>query len=62
VDDVGPAWLTGGKWGPEGGAAAAAGMLAGLAVLVAWRRTVSRERAASAAASRALDPTAQTTA
>ena len=62
VDDVGPAWLTGGKWGPEGGAAAAAGMLAGLAVLFAWRRTVSRERADSAAASRSLDSSARTTA
>ena len=42
VDDVGPAWLTGGSWGPEGGAAAVAGMLAGIAVLVAWRRQVTR--------------------
>ena len=29
----GPAWLTGGAWGPEGGVAAALGMLAGLAYL-----------------------------
>jgi membrane protease YdiL (CAAX protease family) len=29
----GPAWLTGGSWGPEGGIAAALGMLAGLAYL-----------------------------
>jgi membrane protease YdiL (CAAX protease family) len=28
--DHGPAWATGGAWGPEGGAAAAVGMLAGL--------------------------------
>jgi membrane protease YdiL (CAAX protease family) len=42
VDDVGPAWLTGGAWGPEGGAAAAAGMVAGIAVLVEWRRRVAR--------------------
>ncbi|MDB4912262.1 MAG: Abortive infection protein [Gemmatimonadetes bacterium] len=42
VDDAGPVWLTGGSWGPEGGAAAAAGMLAGIAVLVAWRRNLSR--------------------
>ncbi len=42
VDDVGPAWLTGGVWGPEGGAAAAAGMLTGIAVLVAWRRQIAR--------------------
>jgi uncharacterized protein len=43
VDDLGPAWLTGGKWGPEGGAAAVAGMLAGIAVLVAWRRQLARD-------------------
>lgn len=29
----GPEWITGGGWGPEGGLAAALGMLAGLAVL-----------------------------
>jgi hypothetical protein len=33
VVDAGPDWLTGGAWGPEGGAAAAAGMLGGLALL-----------------------------
>ncbi|MBK5187714.1 MAG: CPBP family intramembrane metalloprotease [Gemmatimonadaceae bacterium] len=43
LEDAGPAWLTGGSWGPEGGAAAAAGMLAGLAVVVAWRRSLARE-------------------
>jgi len=48
VDDSGPAWLTGGRWGPEGGAAAAAGMLAGRAVLFAWRRKMSRARDTSA--------------
>jgi uncharacterized protein len=42
IVDGGPDWLTGGSWGPEGGAAAAAGMLAGIAVLVAWRREQSR--------------------
>ena len=42
VVDAGPAWLTGGSWGPEGGAAAAAGMLAGIAVLIAWRRNAAR--------------------
>lgn len=42
VDDAGPAWLTGGAWGPEGGVAAAAGMLAGIAVLIAWRRRAAR--------------------
>ncbi|HEY0780507.1 MAG TPA: CPBP family intramembrane glutamic endopeptidase [Gemmatirosa sp.] len=34
--DAGPAWLTGGAWGPEGGAAAVAGMCGGLALLW-WR-------------------------
>jgi membrane protease YdiL (CAAX protease family) len=34
----GPAWLTGGSWGPEGGIAAAVGMLAGLAYLHRTRR------------------------
>ena len=48
VDDAGPAWLTGGSWGPEGGAAAAAGMLAGIAVVYAWRRNLSRDRATQA--------------
>jgi hypothetical protein len=42
MDDIGPAWLTGGAWGPEGGVAAAAGMLAGIAVLIAWRRRAAR--------------------
>ncbi len=42
IVDAGPAWLTGGSWGPEGGAAAAGGMLAGIAVLVAWRRELTR--------------------
>jgi membrane protease YdiL (CAAX protease family) len=41
VDDSGPAWLTGGTWGPEGGAAAAAGMLAGIAILIVWRRSLA---------------------
>ena len=30
---VGPAWLSGGGWGPEGGAVAALGMMGGLAYL-----------------------------
>jgi membrane protease YdiL (CAAX protease family) len=34
----GPAWATGGTWGPEGGVAAAVGMLAGLAYLYRSRR------------------------
>ena len=37
VDD-GPDWLTGGAWGPEGGVAAGAGMLAAMAYLY-WRHT-----------------------
>ncbi len=36
VVDAGPDWLTGGAWGPEGGAAAVAGMFGGLALLW-WR-------------------------
>jgi len=41
VDDAGPDWLTGGSWGPEGGAAAVAGMTVGIALLIAWHRRVS---------------------
>ena len=33
VVDSGPDWITGGRWGPEGGAAAAVGMLVGLGYL-----------------------------
>jgi hypothetical protein len=33
IVDAGPDWITGGSWGPEGGAGAAAGMLMGLAFL-----------------------------
>ena len=36
--DSGPDWATGGTWGPEGGLAAGAGMLGGLAFLFARRR------------------------
>jgi membrane protease YdiL (CAAX protease family) len=35
--DTGPDWATGGLWGPEGGGAAAVGMVAGLAYLAARR-------------------------
>lgn len=35
-ESSGPEWLTGGSWGPEGGLAAAASMLA-LTFLIAWR-------------------------
>lgn len=37
VVDAGPDWITGGSWGPEGGAGAAAGMLIGLAYLYSRR-------------------------
>lgn len=36
--DAGPDWATGGSWGPEGGAGAAAGMIIGTAYLYARRR------------------------
>jgi hypothetical protein len=36
---TGPAWATGGAWGPEGGVAAAVGMLAGLFYLHRLNRT-----------------------
>lgn len=35
--DAGPRWLTGGAWGPEGGLAAAVGMMAALTYLYARR-------------------------
>jgi membrane protease YdiL (CAAX protease family) len=38
VMDTGPDWATGGSWGPEGGAGAALGMIAGLWLLLEWRR------------------------
>lgn len=38
--DAGPSWATGGTWGPEGGLAAGAGLLAGVvAVLLTRRKT-----------------------
>jgi hypothetical protein len=40
--DTGPDWLTGGQWGPEGGAAAGLGMLGALAYLY-WRRSSMAE-------------------
>jgi membrane protease YdiL (CAAX protease family) len=48
--DAGPDWLTGGPWGPEGGVAAAGGMLAALAFL---HLRASRARRASHAAATA---------
>lgn len=47
MDATGPAWLSGSAWGPEGGAAAVAGMAAGVAVLVEWRRRVARRENAA---------------
>src|SRR5207302_1475265 len=41
--DAGPDWITGGVWGPEGGAGAAAGMFVGLAYLY-WRKKTQDER------------------
>ena len=38
IVDAGPDWVTGGSWGPEGGAAGAVGMLGALGFLY-WRRT-----------------------
>jgi hypothetical protein len=43
VVDAGPDWVTGGPWGPEGGAAAGLGMLAALAYLYARRNTSRRQ-------------------
>jgi hypothetical protein len=47
--DQGPVWLTGGPWGPEGGLAAAAGMLVATFLLV-WisRRATGPEKFDSA--------------
>jgi membrane protease YdiL (CAAX protease family) len=42
MDGAGPTWLSGGAWGPEGGAAAVAGMAVGVAFLVQWRRRAAR--------------------
>jgi uncharacterized protein len=50
VDDSGPDWLTGGSWGPEGGVAAAIGMILGLALLIAWYRRASHGAGSTAEA------------
>lgn len=42
--DAGPDWITGGPWGPEGGAGAALGMLAGLAYLYITRSRIIHEQ------------------
>ena len=42
VVSSGHAWLTGGSWGPEGGAAAVLSMALCMAVLIAWRRRSPR--------------------
>ena len=44
VVDAGPDWLTGGPWGPEGGAGAAAGMLLGFAYLFRKRLRNTHEQ------------------
>jgi membrane protease YdiL (CAAX protease family) len=41
--DAGPDWATGGQWGPEGGLAAAIGMVGGIALLVSRRRMISTQ-------------------
>ena len=41
--EQGPDWLTGGQWGPEGGAAAALGMLVVLAYLYRTRHARREE-------------------
>jgi membrane protease YdiL (CAAX protease family) len=41
IVDAGPDWITGGAWGPEGGAGAAGGMLIGLGYLY-WRYNKKR--------------------
>jgi membrane protease YdiL (CAAX protease family) len=41
---AGPAWITGGGWGPEGGLAAALGMVAALAYLHARHRRAYQQR------------------
>jgi membrane protease YdiL (CAAX protease family) len=42
--DAGPDWATGGVWGPEGGAAAALGMIGGIGYLLARRRREAASR------------------
>jgi MYXO-CTERM domain-containing protein len=43
VIDNGPDWVTGGAWGPEGGAGAIAGMLVAVALLLRRRRRDASE-------------------
>jgi uncharacterized protein len=45
IVDAGPDWITGGTWGPEGGAGAAAGMAVGLGYLY-WRKKNKNEHLA----------------
>ena len=57
VVDAGPDWLTGGAWGPEGGAGAVTGMLAALAFLhLRASRARQAEHAAAHAATLAAVP------
>jgi membrane protease YdiL (CAAX protease family) len=53
VVDAGPDWATGGVWGPEGGAAAAAAMIGGMFLLLGARGTTARASGLDADTSRA---------
>jgi CAAX protease family protein len=50
--ETGPDWITGGAWGPEGGALAAVGLVAGMVFLYVRRRRVIHLPPAQDAASR----------
>jgi hypothetical protein len=56
VVDAGPDWVTGGPWGPEGGVAAAAGMLAAVFLLLGRRSAAPRARGDEVRTSRAASP------
>jgi hypothetical protein len=49
VVDGGPDWATGGGWGPEGGAGAALGMIAAMAILFMIARRTRRTESTTAA-------------
>lgn len=42
--DAGPHWATGGAWGPEGGIPAGLTMIAGIGLLLLWRRRRGNEQ------------------
>ena len=52
VVDAGPDWATGGSWGPEGGAPAAAAMLGGVVLLLGRRRAHESDISTAALAPR----------